>query len=352
MSYDQQFPGWKIVSKGVTRLMRSIQVLWSERVVIPRVRVLTLMGMCALIGSVLIVHGTPQAFALQAEPTNDWSYYIYSASTSTAYTLGCDQGKYDSSHSNVNSEVILDVGGEYSDTGGALTFSRIVLSNAQVEAIAEAFSQGYWVCTGSDSTSILRLGIGTNNSYSGVSYAGGQSWANMVAAVDSYNSAQGYNSQVAAEGANDIEPSWWNPSDSLSWSQGYASVSNSLYIDYGSADGCPQNSSDNTIGCNNGWSQYDVWYVAWGSPPAMEVPEVYNTAQASQWAMLSLYGAQHQNSAIYMQGPLDDYWLDNSSLTPAQSWYYLWTDLNNNSDTAQNMPFALEMHIDCQTVSC
>jgi hypothetical protein len=311
------------------------------------------MGICILTGSLIAMHSTPKAFAIQAEPTADWSYYIHTTSTSTAYTLGCDQGKYDASHSNVNSEVILAFGGEYSDAGGTKSYvGGPPLTNGQIIAIADEFSHGYWLCTGSDSTSILRLGIGTNNSYSGVSYAGGQSWANDVATVNSYNASTGYSSQVAVEGANDIEPSWWNPSDSMSWSQGYASVGNGLYIDFGSADGCPTNSYDNSQYCNNGWSQYDEWYVSWGSPPAMSAPEIYFQALADQWTMISLYGAQYQNAAVRMQGPMDEYDLDTSTFTPTQAWNALWNDLNSYSATAQNMFFALEIHIDCWTVAC
>ncbi len=60
--------------------------------------------------------------------------------------------------------------------------------------------------------------------------------------------------------------------------------------------------------------------------------------------MISLYGAQHQNAPVYMQGPLDEYDLDTSTNTASQAWNQLWTDLHNNSLTAQNMSFSLEIH--------
>lgn len=129
------------------------------------------------------------------------------------------------------------------------------------------------------------------------------------------------------------------------WVQGFASVSGYDYLDFGSADGCPTNSSNNGP-CNNGWNQYDVWYVSWGAPPAFPTPEIYYSALAQQWAMISLYGAQHQGSygTVYMQGPWDEYDLDNSTLTASQAWTDLWTDLNNNSATKQSMLYSLEIH--------
>lgn len=61
--------------------------------------------------------------------------------------------------------------------------------------------------------------------------------------------------------------------------------------------------------------------------------------------MISLYGAQHQaNGTVYMQDPWDEYDLDNSTNTASTAWNELWTDLNNNSATAQSMPYSAEIH--------
>ena len=60
--------------------------------------------------------------------------------------------------------------------------------------------------------------------------------------------------------------------------------------------------------------------------------------------MISLYGAQYQNATVYMQGPWDGYDLDTTGLTSSQAWNDLWTDLNNNSATAQNMLYSLEIY--------
>ncbi|HLX38932.1 MAG TPA: hypothetical protein VKR42_00275 [Ktedonobacteraceae bacterium] len=84
--------------------------------------------------------------------------------------------------------------------------------------------------------------------------------------------------------------------------EGFSGVNGYDYLDFGSADGCPQY-SDNNGSCNNGWNQYDEWYVSWGATPALPTPEIYYDALARQWAMISLYGAQYQHAVVYMQGP-------------------------------------------------
>lgn len=309
------------------------------------------MTLCTLLSTTVTLSGaTSKAFAMEAQPPTDWSFYITSANTSTAYNLGCNQGHFDAGHSPVvSSEVILDFGEQYySDgSGGVLLLSGIQISNAQVQAVAEAFSRGYWICTGSDSTSTVYIGIGINN-YGNSTYASGVTWGNNVAAVQNYNQSQGFASQVAMFGANDIE-SWCpnncvSPSAIMSWVNGFSSVPGSYkYFDFGSADGCPPYSSNNG-GCNGAWNQYDYWYLSWGAPAALAVPEIYYAVQAQQWAMISLYGAQYQSSTIYFQGPLDEYDLDNTTLTAPQAWSDMWNDLNSNSSTAISMFFSFEIH--------
>jgi hypothetical protein len=65
---------------------------------------------------------------------------------------------------------------------------------------------------------------------------------------------------------------------------------------------------------------------------------------AQQWAMISRYGEQYQSHRIYFQGPMDEYDLNNTTLTSSQAWNDLWTDLNNNSATAANMSFSFQIH--------
>jgi len=282
----------------------------------------------------------------QVMPPTNWSYYITTTDPNVAYSLGCNQGTFDASQSPpTNSLVVLDFGGQLGDGSGTLMINGLDASNAQIEAVAEAFGHGYWYCTGHDLTSKLSLALGTNNSYFDVSWSGGTTWAQNVQAVVAYNQANGYNSQVITDGGNDIEPDWDTTVDSEAWVNGFAATSSTFSVDYGSADGCPTDSSANAP-CSNGWTQYDVWYVSWGATSAQALPEIYSSTDAQQWAMLSLYGAEYRGSTgkISFMGPVDTYPSWNTSNTPLQAWQQLWSDLNRTAATAENMPFSAEMH--------
>lgn len=309
-------------------------------------RVAALMGICALFAASLVLHGSPTAYAIQAKPPTDESFYMNSGSTSESYTLGCNQGKTDAAY-NHNSEVVLDFGGQIGNGSGSYLIGGGTLTNSQLEAVAENFADGYWTCTGADTSTLLYLGIGTNNSAGDVSTAGGQTWGNDVVAAQAYDVSKGYNSQVVMVGANDLESGsgWSSASAASAWAQGFSSK-DGFYIDFGSANGCPTSQPSGVINasCNDGWTQEDYWYLSWGNSAAVPAPEIYNSAMAHQWATLSLFSAKnHTDGRILMQGPWDEYDEDHSTLTATQAWDDLWNDLNANSATAQNMPYSLEI---------
>lgn len=311
--------------------------------------IITRLAIVALVGTVLGIGQMRPAFAVQAKPPTDWSFYITTTDTGTAYNLGCNQGQFDASFSPpAKSMVVLDFGGQQADGSGTKLIDGTLVSNAQIEAVAEQFSYGYWVCTGSDTASTLWLGIGTNNSYYDVSSSGGTTWAQVVSAVRSYNQTQGYNSQVNATGASDMEPGWDTAADTEAWVNGYAGVNPAVYINYGSADGCPLSNPTPPYNqsCNNGWKQYDVWYVSWGATPANAQPEIYYSSLATQWTMISMYGAQNQGSSgkILYEGPWDENDLDSSTLTSDQAWTDFWTALNSYTATAEDLHYSAQIH--------
>ena len=244
-------------------------------------------------------------------PANDWSFYVTRMDYSTAAQLGCDQGKFDASHGNINSTVILDFGGQNSsNTGTLLTFSNTSVTYSAIEAYAETFAYNYWSCTGAnDKTSQLTLALGTNNSAYYVNSAGGAAWAGVVNAVVSYLKSHGYG-QVVVWGANDIELSWNTYSNTANWESGYASHTSAMYLDFGDAAGCPPYGS-----CTNGWTQYQVWMMAWGFAPAQVAPEIYYTSQGTEWQAIS-----NTQGRIHFWAPLDEYTLDKNTLTPSGAW--------------------------------
>lgn len=294
----------------------------------------------------VVLNGRPPP-ASQVKPPTDPSFYITTTDPSDAYNLGCSQGVSDASFSPpVNSLVVLDVGGQRPDGSGTLLVDGVDASNAQIEAIGEAFAHGYWYCTGTaDLTSVLSLVIGTNNSYYDVSATGGNTWASVVAAIAAADRAAGYDSQVVVDGGNDLEPGWDSAGNSEAWANGYTAAASTFYVDYGSADGCPMDSAVGAA-CAGDWTQHDVWYVSWGAGAARALPEIYVSGNASQWAMLGLYGADYEGSGgeIFFSGSLDTYPLWTGSNTSEQAWSEFWTDLNGNPATAQDMPYSAEMY--------
>lgn len=288
---------------------------------------------------------------MQAQKPTDWSFYVTAYDISSdpndkgsVYTLGCNQGKFDASHSPpVNSLVVLDFGVQTSSGGGAIaTFSGATFTNAEIEEMAETFSKEYYLCTGSDSTSILTLGLGTNNSvkYSDSTYTNlGKDWANIVSAVAASNQAAGYASQVSVWGASDLED-WINPGNNFiipadqttAWVNGYSSIDPAPYVNYGSANNCPTSGYAN-LNCDvfDGvtYNQYDYWWYSWGAPPSLVTPEIYSSAMAQQWTQISLYDKNYQGNSMRFQAPWDENDITPSTLTSSQAWTDLWNDLNS-----------------------
>lgn len=166
--------------------------------------------LAVIVAGILVIAPSHKAFATPAQPATDWSFYIETLDTGTASTLGCNQGKFDQSvYPYRNSEVVLDFGDERDSSGDTiLTFDNLPASVSQIESVMTSFAEAYWSCTGNDGTSLLKLGVGTNNSGYTPTYTTGVAWANIVAAIRSTVQSRGWSSQVDVFGANDIEPGW------------------------------------------------------------------------------------------------------------------------------------------------
>jgi hypothetical protein len=254
----------------------------------------------------------PRAGAVQ--PITSKTYYVTRYSLQDAQTLGCSRAQADTAAGKVNSVVVLDFGAQSSgNTGTYLPLTNTYISYASVQAYAERFGLFYKECLGSNTNSVLRLGVGTNNSGSGVNSAKGASWGSIVNSVADWIAA--YAGQVNVVGANDIEPAWDSYSTTAAWVSGYSKTTSRSYDDYGSADGCLQ-----TVGgvCSNGWTQANVRYVSWGATLAFPLPEIYYQYMGAQWKAISASGAP-----ISFIAPLSEYHRDARTDTPAQSWQHL-----------------------------
>jgi hypothetical protein len=153
------------------------------------------------------------------------------------YSKGYELGQRDLNLTGTQSNIVIlhffqpkVVNGVY----GASGHSRFMSASTIKEAVRQ-FARGYYMGTGSDTTSLVRILIGTTNDNSGgaVTYAHGQAWAQLVRDADAAIANSGYGGQARARGAIDIEMSYSTYAAAKSWIDGY----NSRYV----ARWCPYN---------------------------------------------------------------------------------------------------------------
>ncbi len=290
-----------------------------------------LMGLCLLFGTLVlkpaVTHASTRPVASpnkanvqilpnnhgihpDSAPANTTSYYESTTSSGTLNNQGCSAAK------GATGVVVLDFGEPDYSGGSYGTYDfggHFDSDNAIFHAVAN-FIYGAWQCR-THSTN-LAVAIGTSNyngrlgSSSSTWYAAGQAWGNIVNQDQSYSSGNGYSNVIGAYGADDIETEWANYTLSSNFVNGYNNTSSRLFFDYG----------DDTSGY---WTDYEVWYVAYGAADNVPLPEIYYNADATQdWEPLSEWACNNGYGAIYFKGTMAEY---PSGNTPAQAW----TDMYN-----------------------
>ncbi len=285
-------------------------------------------------GSLIVSSLVSSASLAYAAPAATTTRYMQTTDGTTLYNEGCAQ-------TNESGAIILDFGQPWFDgtNYGTIIFgSNTFRSVSDIQMAVQNWLSGYWLCGG---TGFVRLAIGTNNYLGYTGYGHGQAWAQLVNAVESWIvSPPTWGSREAARGGNDIELDWNSVSNSRSWIQGFSAAGCCLYYDYGDAAGCPPYG-----GCDNGWSQEDVWYKSWGAPPAYPVPEIYTSAQAQEWYQIALYGYNNHAGAVQILGTLTQ-WAASGyccTNTPGQGWQQMYDALNADSRTAQGIPYSTDI---------
>lgn len=230
-------------------------------------------------------------------------------------------------------------------------------SLSEVASLVQAFAIGYYRTLGTNRTSHVRIVIGTNNSTGkNVTYEQGKAWGEMVNSVASWVVNQDYAGQIDIAGGNDMEMDYNDPGNTKKWVDGYASVAQRFLYDVGDAGGCPPAGKCGTV-AHPSWSQDDVWQIAWGSPPAEPLPEIYFPTNSSQWQQMSLYGNQHKNGSMIMAGALTQFGAcqqyptdaacpkppKQPTNTPAQGWQQLYDSLNGDPQTVQSLPWLTDI---------
>jgi hypothetical protein len=228
----------------------------------------------------------PAAPALAAPPVT-YGYYMTATTASALDTEAYNDGYAFAQNmpSGATDFLILDFGCVWhsGSTYGAYDFGGVAFDNSQILTAMENASTGVHNGYRTGTTIIT---YGNNNScptsYSNYKLAG--TYQELRASnLASYESSNGRVDQGAAA-ASDMEPSW----DTFGDTSGLVDGANSsgygyLYLDYGSADGCPESGTGGN--CNNGWDVHDVGYVSFEGE-AVPAPEIYSSALADQWTVV------------------------------------------------------------------
>lgn len=234
--------------------------------------------------------GWSETAAAAPKPVAAWYMYGGSASDlkSFAYAHGC--GFAQEQPGTGLRIMLLDFGAARkldSNTWGAVDFSNTRFSNADILGALKRAADGYHDCHVQGSVDIVYANSNYHLSDSGMSssdaWYAGYHQSERVQDLGGYQSSQGYYSQ-ASEAASDMEPSWDGAGITKQLVNGDTSQGGALYYDFGSADGCPQSGSADGA-CNNGWHVSDVAYVSFHGM-ALPLPEIYYSANASQWTVV------------------------------------------------------------------
>src|SRR5579863_6115288 len=190
------------------------------------------------------------------------------------------------------------------------------------------FAQGIWSCrTGSTN---IALAIGESNYYSDHAlplttaawYADGQQWGMLVNRLQSYIIDNHY-SVVGANGAGDLEVEWENFTLTSSLVNGYNSVTSHIYFDFG--DDSPGH-----------WSNYQVWYVAYGAKDNLPLPEIYYNSDATyDWEPLDIWACRYEGGPMYFKGAMSEFVVGTNS--PAQAFSDLYNAEASNTCTARDL---------------
>lgn len=219
--------------------------------------------------------------------------------------------------------------------GTQLFVSQSCTPDSTLARLAESWIRGYETNPNAIKSPPLIVAAGTSNSLTAADpgYAltqaqmtsHGQAWFTSVVSPVAAASALLTTAPVTVWSGSDIEESsdgnWYEALRSRAWVNGYAAAAaaakpcttatNGLMVDYG--DYVPN---------EPGWTAADVYYVAFGAPVACALPEIYYTADASEWAKLASTARQPQ---ITFTGAMSE---DGAggTLSASSSWSDLATD--------------------------
>lgn len=315
------------------------------------------------------------AAAPPAPPPPTISYYIVEGTPTQAYNAGCALGRRDRDLAGAqNGIVILDFGrpAVLQTTAGSVygttLFDESFAAPARIIEATTKVGEGYWVCSGNDLSSKVTIAIGTNNKplSGGNMAAHGAAWARIVNDTQTFLAHSPYKQQVRAVGASDMELGYNTPAQTRAWVDGYDTVNNWPLYNFGDAQGCPT-SGNGTVNqaCQStisGWTQNDVWHISWNGP-VQPIPQMYATSgvNARQWYQIALFSLVSHQQPMYFGGVLTQHGACadktrelgakpsvcvDADQTAEEGWTKLWTVLNDDPRTAQEIEWATDIRWD------
>jgi hypothetical protein len=288
--------------------------------------------------------------AAPTAPAYSTSYYMGTVDTTTHYELGYAIGRDHLNRSGTQNEVIiLDYGGQNSAGTGATLRGRPDATYAEIRDAVIQVARGYWLGTGSDTASRLHIIVGTNTSAYQVNTSGGEAWAEMI--NDIGDNLGSYASQVYIAGGNDMEVDFATAASTKEWADGYDSVADYSYYNYGDAAGCTTSTTydgETDLNCSGAkytWKMSDIFYVSWKVPSSQVLPQIYNQSMSKQWKNLKKYGVVSESRRMYISGTLTQSGACESdpsdptctnTFSPSSAWTDLYDRLNADTDTSQS----------------
>ncbi|TMD44835.1 MAG: hypothetical protein E6I86_16060, partial [Chloroflexi bacterium] len=271
---------------------------------------------------------TTQATGGMPSPAS--SYYVFGAflaSCGPTATSGCPlyvDGADEPSPSG-GPLVVLDFGAPcfVPPTTGAPIYGTQLFNTTtcttddQLLPLAQAFARGYQSTHGAGSPLAI-IALGTSNSLNGVNtghaltgpqmHDSGQAWFTNL--VQPFAASLAGPALIVPWAANDIEGSssgnFYDPTLTTPWVDGYGSAA---ATSLGGTKFCAGNDpyrmadyGDDVL--TNGWTDSLYYQVAWGAPVACAVPEIYVTANATQWQRTSQWGVSNGKGPITFTGPM------------------------------------------------
>ena len=267
---------------------------------------------------------SPHNYSNGTPPPSTTSWYKTTLGSATTQNEGCTAAK------GATGLIILDYGEPYYSSGSygtLLTSVNTFASDASIQANVTDFLRGANSCslTGTN----LKIAVGTSNDNSeGLSTsqlsAAGQAWANIVNASINYIHA---NSHITVYAADDIEVDYSTYAEAKAFIDGYHAGTTALLANYGDdPDGA------NGDGSSHSWTAQQMWYVTSGAPNEVAIPEIYYSANATEWAQLSAWACNNIGRPVDILGTMAQNGYE-GSLSPDGAWQTMYNTLTQSSNS-------------------